>query len=157
MRGDNFRSNKTPMERIFSRRIIVGSCWEYRGNFRSNGYPTIWTTKKQEKVHRVIYEAIVKKIPMGMVLNHLCRNIKCFNPDHLEPVTNKENILRGFGSPARNSRKQFCSNGHLFTAKNTYLKRTSNHRQCRKCHNERNAIYKKKLKEKLNQNERSMT
>jgi hypothetical protein len=45
--------------------------------------------------HRFAYLEFVGPIPDGLVLDHLCRNKKCVNPDHLEPVTNAENLRRG--------------------------------------------------------------
>lgn len=43
----------------------------------------------------MVYEALVGPIPDGLHLDHLCRNIICVSPDHLEPVTNEENVRRG--------------------------------------------------------------
>lgn len=45
--------------------------------------------------HRVIYEMARGPIPDGLFLDHLCRNSLCVNPDHLEPVTNAQNLRRG--------------------------------------------------------------
>lgn len=45
--------------------------------------------------HRMSYEHFVGPIPEKMYLDHLCRNTLCVEPSHLEPVTNRENQLRG--------------------------------------------------------------
>jgi hypothetical protein len=58
--------------------------------------------------HRRAYERVHGPIPEGLVLDHLCRNRWCCNPEHLQPVSNMENILRGESPPARNARKQCC-------------------------------------------------
>jgi hypothetical protein len=45
--------------------------------------------------HRVVYEILVGPIPSGLQLDHICSVPWCVNPDHLEPVTAKENTRRG--------------------------------------------------------------
>ena len=64
--------------------------------------------------HRVAYELLVSRIPKGLELDHLCRNPTCVNPSHLEPVTHKENALRGIGVGAVNARKKSCPREHLY-------------------------------------------
>lgn len=78
--------------------IIIGS--------RSDG------TRKSKRVYRALYECLFGKIQDGLVLDHLCRNPSCVNPNHLEPVTQKENILRGNSPQAVNARKNLCKDGH---------------------------------------------
>ena len=58
--------------------------------------------------HRVSHEILRGPIPTGAVADHLCRNRECYNPFHLELVTNEENILRGQSPPAINARKAKC-------------------------------------------------
>ncbi|MDG4910781.1 HNH endonuclease, partial [Mesorhizobium sp. WSM4898] len=62
-----------------------------------------------------MYENIKGSIPGGLVLDHLCRVPSCINPDHLEAVPNKENILRGMSKQAINKRKTRCANGHEYS------------------------------------------
>jgi len=45
-------------------------------------------------MHRWYYEQHKGPIPEGLQLDHLCGVRPCLNPDHLEPVTQTENILR---------------------------------------------------------------
>lgn len=71
-----------------------------------------------------------------MTIDHLCRNRACFNPDHLEQVTNQTNILRGEGATATNARKTHCIRGHELVGTNLIASRT-NGRSCRICRNER--------------------
>lgn len=65
----------------------VGDCWQWTG-----------TTQKGYGPHRLIYEILRTKVGRVFVLDHLCRNRGCVNPDHLEPVTTQENIQRGQGA-----------------------------------------------------------
>lgn len=83
--------------------------------------------------HRAVYTSEVGEIPEGLVLDHLCRNRICINPDHLEPVTQKENCRRGDTGLHLKSRT-VCINGHKYTEENTY-RFPDGRRNCRTCHN----------------------
>ena len=61
----------------------------------SSGYGIVTICGKKYYTHRVAYEELVGPIPDGLVLDHLCRNRRCCNPEHLEPVTDGENTRRG--------------------------------------------------------------
>lgn len=76
--------------------------------------------------HRVAYLLLRGPVPLGLVLDHLCRNRWCVNPWHLEIVTNHENTLR-------QRRSGVCRSGrHQMTPDNTYEHR-SGIRRCRAC------------------------
>lgn len=47
------------------------------------------------RAHKWLYEQLIGPVPQGMELDHKCRNKLCCNPDHLEPVTHRENSSRG--------------------------------------------------------------
>lgn len=72
-----------------------GGCWIWTGSVEGKGYghPTI--AGKKHPAHRLAYELLVGPVPEGLHLDHLCRVRRCVNPEHLEPVTSRENSLRG--------------------------------------------------------------
>ena len=109
-------------------RIWTGAC-------NTNGYGRISLNNQKRYVHRLSYELRVGPIPPGLVLDHLCRNTLCVNPGHLEPCTDRVNILRGVGWTAEQARKTRCVRGHEFTPENTWIS-PRGHRGCRACNRE---------------------
>lgn len=116
----------------------VNGCWEWIGA-NQYGYgrfrklvPTTGKATHQVLAHRWSYENLVGEIPEGLDLDHLCRNRICVNPEHLEPVTNEENIRRGFGIGMINAGKTRCAQGHEYTEENTY-RSPKGHRVCKVC------------------------
>lgn len=80
------------------------------------------------RAHRFSYELHKGLIPHGMVIDHLCRNPCCVNPDHLEAVTHRENVIRG----QTTNRKERCKYGHLLSGDNLYTS-PKGARQCLTC------------------------
>ena len=74
-------------------------CWVWLGRSSRNGYGRISMRGLEVQVHRVLFSIIFGPIPKGQVLDHLCKNRSCVKPTHMEPVTVRENTLRG-DSPA---------------------------------------------------------
>lgn len=71
-------------------------CWVLSIKDRTRGgYSLLRFRGRHGLAHRMTYEHLVGPIPEGLVLDHLCRNRACCNPDHLEPVSLRENLLRG--------------------------------------------------------------
>ena len=117
-------------------------CWEWTAG-TSRGYGTFWTgasaadRNKFVGAHVFSYEYFTgKPVPKGMELDHLCRVPHCINPDHLEPVTHRINMLRGDGPPAANAVKTHCPNGHPLSGDNIY-KISRGDRVCKICNKAR--------------------
>ena len=85
------------IDKLLSRveRVTESGCWIYTGELNRNGYGTIRAAGKRKMAHRLLFEHFVGPIQHGYVLDHLCRVRCCCNPHHMEPVTVKENTLRG--------------------------------------------------------------
>lgn len=109
----------------------MSNCWYYAGYTDGNNYAELFREGVRYKVHRLMYEAVKGVIPSTYVIDHLCRTHNCINPDHLEAVTNRENVLRGVGITAKSALKTHCINGHEFTEANT--RKNGNKRYCRAC------------------------
>lgn len=78
---------------FWSHVLIGDECWEWYGAICDGGYGR-YHTGKNWKAHRFSYEYLVGPIPPGLALDHLCHNKRCVRPDHLEPVTTKDNNRR---------------------------------------------------------------
>lgn len=117
----------------------VTGCWEWTG-CKSVGYgrigaPSIAGVKQAPLLaHRVAYELMVGPIPEGLVIDHLCRNRGCVNPEHLRVCTAKENTLAGAAPNIMRYWLNTCIRGHdLNDPANVYVRRDTGHRQCRLC------------------------
>lgn len=106
-------------------------CWLWVGALDSSGYGCFGSGQTRG-AHRIAYAALVAD-PGAAHLDHRCRTRCCVNPDHLEAVTNRANVLRGVGTPALNARKTECRHGHPLTGDNLGVS-SSGGRRCKTCH-----------------------
>lgn len=131
-------------------------CDEWKGTISAKGYGVITIRGKQLYAHRLsLMLRLGRGLPSNKVIDHLCRNTRCINPEHLELVTNGENVLRGESAPAKNRFKTQCPKGHPLdgtttrTNKGKYLyKEPKIWRYCRTCKRVARSV-RNKLKRKL--------
>ncbi len=111
--------------------VSPDGCLEWIGARQPSGYGHMNVAGKFVKAHRLAHELLVGPIPSGMVVDHLCRNRACVNPNHLEPVTQRTNVHRGDSAMAKKVRQTHCHQGHELAGEN--LRVDSYGRHCRAC------------------------
>lgn len=120
------------VERFMDKVTVTEGCWLFHPFNKANGYAWIAIGGgKKRGCQRVSYELFIGPIPDGLHIDHLCRVHNCVNPDHLEAVTPRENVLRGISLWASNVRKTLCPQGHPYSGDNLIVRGKS--RYCRIC------------------------
>lgn len=115
----NARKNQDPIERFFdSTDVLEDGCWQWTKNLEPYGYGHFSISATPFAAHRFSYWLFKGDVPAGLCLDHLCRNRGCVNPDHLEAVTTRENVLRGIGPAAQAARSTECPQGHPYDKRN---------------------------------------
>lgn len=113
-----------------------GGCWIWAGRRGRDGYGYIDAGNRAHTAHRYMYEQFVGEVDAALHLDHLCRVRCCVNPEHLEPVTPRENMRRGDGWSGRHARQTHCKHGHPFAGDNLFV-RSDGERVCRQCSRDR--------------------
>ncbi len=116
-------------------------CWEWLGG-EWNTYGRFRMPEKTWYAHRFVYERVVGPIPEGLTIHHHCENRMCVNPDHLEPMSLRDNLFESDTPARRNSLKTECLRGHPYTPENT--RRTTFGRSCRTCERELGRLRKQR-------------
>jgi hypothetical protein len=121
----------TPMER-FMRHVIIDpdtGCELWTASTDRKGYAMFGPSRRAARWR---WQQERGPIPTGLVLDHfVCDTPRCVNLDHVRPVTNRENVLRGVGITAMNAAKTHCVNGHPYSPQNTYV--IAGERRCKIC------------------------
>lgn len=112
-------------------------CWIWKGAPDAQGYGKFKPQgAKAVYAHRAVYTELVGPIKPGFVLDHRCQNPICVHPLHLEPVTQRINVLRGKAPTALNARKTHCPQGHDLDEHGARQPNQPNSRRCLLCHNQ---------------------
>ena len=112
-------------------KLDIGLCWVWTAS-TTRGYGTVWLGGLQIPAHRAVWLVLVGPIPRGLQLDHLCGNTLCANPDHLEPVTQQENLRRQ-ANPRVLFTDRACPKGH------TDVTMRGGRARCKSCRRERYA------------------
>lgn len=135
---------QTLFERFMSQVDKSGDCWLWIGRMSPQGYGNTRVDGKSMGVHRLAYELFVGEIPAKAVVDHSCHNSssecsggwgclhrRCVNPDHLEAVTQKENLKRSILTTVG---RTHCKWGHSFADQvQTPLNQLRGQKKCRVC------------------------
>jgi hypothetical protein len=95
----------------FRRNVVesIDGCWLWTRSLSGDGYGWASMNGRTHQAHRLAYVLVNGNPPPGLVLDHLCRVRHCVRPDHMEPVTPLENLLR---SPLTPAGMTHCREGH---------------------------------------------
>lgn len=135
----------------YERRLLLDPttpCWPWPGVLREHGYGEVMIDGHRKYSHRLAYQLHIGPIPRGWELDHvchtlavlnglcaggMCRHRSCWNPEHLEAVSSRENSLRGRHPLFAVSLRGECRRGHDLTVEQNVYVRPDGRRRCRVC------------------------
>ncbi len=129
-------------ERFDRYTCYTGDCIVWIGCSDQHGYGSFYESRHRPylKAHRFAYEREHGLFPIGLDVDHLCRNPSCVNPAHLEAVPHRVNVQRGLAAEScrkRGAAITHCKSGHELSGENVYHRNGRRHcRQCRRSFNE---------------------
>ena len=124
----------------------LGPCWLWMASDDGYGYGACWFEKRMTKAHIVTYRLLVGEVPSGLQLDHLCRVRRCVRPSHLEPVTSRENTLRG-DAGLHKKVVTHCTQGHEYALHAYEIPSRPGIRYCQACNIERSRCRRARKKE----------
>ena len=116
-------------DRLIERIEITPTCWLWTGCTGGPGYGQVAIGGKKIYTHRLAY--FLSRGEMPEEIDHLCKRKLCMNPDHLESVTHRENLLRSTSISTINRAKRACPHGHKYD-----IQKKCGSRACRQCKND---------------------
>lgn len=132
---------KLTEQRFWEKVQKTDTCWLWTAGQMGKGYGGFRVDAQSSiPAHRYSYLLHKGKIPVGYHIDHLCRVRKCVNPNHLEAVTPRENLLRGNGPTAAKAGQTLCKRGHALSGSNLRFRKNGT-RQCITCSNGRAKCY----------------
>ncbi len=134
-----YGSDELPLDQRFFAKVDVGNspagCWIWTAHVDDDGYGRLQVQRRSVRAYRIAYEMFVGPVPVGLQIDHLCREPGCVNPLHLEAVTREENLKRGRRAGGH-GRETHCPQGHPYDDANT-RRRPDGCRRCRTCERQR--------------------
>src|SRR6266540_3231135 len=106
-------------------------CWVWPRYVNRDGYGRVSWQGRMVTVHKLVYDHFLGAVPVGLELDHLCRNRACANFEHLEPVSHKTNCHRG-KTCSTHMAQTHCRKGHPYEGDNLLVS-SKGHRYCRAC------------------------
>jgi len=133
----NGTKRKSFLPHLMASMGVRDECWNWTGYVAKTGYPHCTYEGIGTTAYRASWMHFIGPIPDGYEIDHLCKNPKCVNPKHLEPVTQYENNMRSKSPASLAAKKTHCSEGHPLDFQNTSIVKRSNgkrDRRCKICH-----------------------
>jgi hypothetical protein len=134
---------------VARRRVDENGCWISPQRPNAKGYAAVHLGSRPSR-RSVLVHRLAIAVTLGfaydslsdlcddegrrLTVDHLCRVRSCFNPDHLELVEHRTNVLRGQTLAAAQVAQSHCLRGHRLVGANLIPSRSSGgRRSCMIC------------------------